>query len=71
MPFEWLEGALKYFSVLTEGKGEVHISILLMAKEIKASNLTVRKSFMFLTAHNSCLWARTRWTLLPKKLRVK
>lgn len=33
---EWLEGALKEFSVLTEGKGEVHTSVLLMAKEIKA-----------------------------------
>ena len=41
-----------------------------MAKEVKTSNLTLRKSLMFLTAHNSCLWARSGWTPLFKKLRL-
>lgn len=60
----------EYFSVLAEGEGEARISVLLMAKEIQTSNLTLRKSFMFLTAHNSCLWVRAGWTPLFKKLMV-
>lgn len=65
---EWLEGALSTFQSWLRGK--VKLVFLFCSKEMKTSNLTLRKSFMFLTAHNSCLWVRAGWTPLFKKLRV-